>query len=83
VILFHDINEARDRILQILRANPLGTVIRVSDEWRERFTKCTSRSGKSLETFEGKTERATLNKKCIEATRVYRPLYFSPFLSHE
>jgi hypothetical protein len=34
---FLDINEARDRIVAILRSIPLRTFIRVFDEWKERM----------------------------------------------
>jgi hypothetical protein len=33
---FQDINEARERILAILRSIPLRPLIRVFDEWKER-----------------------------------------------
>jgi hypothetical protein len=33
---FQDINEARERIVAILRSIPLRPLIRVFDEWKER-----------------------------------------------
>jgi hypothetical protein len=35
---FQDLNEASDQIVTILRSIPLGTFIRVVDEWKERLT---------------------------------------------
>jgi hypothetical protein len=33
---FQDVNEAKERIVAILRSIPLRTLIRVFDEWKER-----------------------------------------------
>jgi hypothetical protein len=45
---FHDINEARERIVAILRSVLLKTLIRVFDEWKQRMVEGISRDGKYL-----------------------------------
>jgi hypothetical protein len=36
-LFFQDINEVKNGIVQILRPIPLGTSLRVFDEWKERL----------------------------------------------
>lgn len=45
---FRDVIEAKDRIMEILRAIHFGTFIRIFDEWKERLVECISRNGESL-----------------------------------
>jgi hypothetical protein len=45
---FQNINEARDRIVAILKSVSLGALIQVFDEWKERLAEGVSRDGEYL-----------------------------------
>jgi hypothetical protein len=69
-VTFHDLNEAKDRIIQIVRVISPGAFIRIFDEWKAKVAECISRDREYLKIFEGKYAEACLGKRFMKATRL-------------